>query len=257
MSAGLALCSYRQSSVSWTEGRHELTEGTRVIGYVRVSTEEQGETGVGLDAQRHAIDTACAQRGWLLVDVIKEVQSGAKLNRPALATALARMKAHEADALVVVKLDRLSRSVHDASGLFIRAEKEKWKLVALDTPVDTTTPMGEAFVSIAAVFAQLERQLIAQRTKEGLAVKKTQGVRLGRRPSIPEPVRQRIVALRDSGLSLRAIVRVLNDEGVPTAQGGREWYLGTVANVLKSLALDRFADERLAAYAAAQEADAA
>lgn len=211
---------------------------TRVIGYTRVSTEEQGDSGAGLAAQRTAIEAACAERGWVLLEVVTEIQSAAKLNRPLLHGALARLKVRDADALVVAKLDRLSRSVHDASGLFLRAAREEWALVALDTPVDTTTPMGEAFASIAAVFAQLERRLIGQRTKEALAARRAQGQRLGRPVSMDDAIRQRIVALRAEGRSLQGIADALEAARVPTAQRGRRWHASTVRGVLRSCALD-------------------
>jgi DNA invertase Pin-like site-specific DNA recombinase len=109
----------------------------RVIAYVRVSTEEQGLSGAGLAAQRAAVEAACAQRGWQLVELVEEVQSAKGLQRrPKLHAALQRLRAGEADALVVAKLDRLSRSVHDLSGLLLRAQQERWALVAFDTAVD-------------------------------------------------------------------------------------------------------------------------
>jgi DNA invertase Pin-like site-specific DNA recombinase len=89
--------------------------GTRAIGYVRVSTGEQGESGLGLKAQVAAIRSACEQRGWELVVVCEEVKSGARAdNRPVLRQVLGALRRREADAVVVAKLDRLSRSVVDA-----------------------------------------------------------------------------------------------------------------------------------------------
>jgi DNA invertase Pin-like site-specific DNA recombinase len=82
--------------------------------------------------------------------------------------------------LVVAKLDRLSRSMIDFTGVMAKAQKQGWALVALDCAVDTTTPAGEAMAHVLATFAQFERRLIGQRTREALAVKRKQGVRLGR-----------------------------------------------------------------------------
>jgi DNA invertase Pin-like site-specific DNA recombinase len=85
---------------------------------------------------------------------------------------------------------------------------------------------------VLATFGQFERRLISQRTKEALAVKKASGVRLGRPPTLPQSVVQRIQRLRARGLSLRAIADSLNQDGVPTAQGGAKWYPATVRHVL-------------------------
>jgi DNA invertase Pin-like site-specific DNA recombinase len=112
------------------------------------------------------------------------------------------------------------------------AQKQNWALVALDCNVDTSTPTGEAMASMVATFAQLERRLTSQRTKEALAVKKAQGVRLGRPPVVPQKVVRRIERQRARGDSLRAIADSLNADKVPTAQGGRQWYAATVRGVL-------------------------
>lgn len=135
---------------------------------------------------------------------------------------------------MVSKLDRLTRSVHDATGLMIEADKGGWGLVALDAPVDTTTPQGAAMAQVLAVFAELERRLIGKRTKAALAIKRANGVRLGRPPSLPASVVDRIVAARAAGGSWSAIGRELDAQGVPTAQGGRSWYPATVRSVARS-----------------------
>jgi DNA invertase Pin-like site-specific DNA recombinase len=98
--------------------------------------------------------------------------------------------------------------------------------------VDTSTPAGEAMAHVLETFVQFERRLIAQRMKEALAAKKAPGVRLGRPPAVPQSVVRRIQRLRARGLSLRAIAEQLNKAGVPTAQGGKQWYAATVRHVL-------------------------
>ena len=87
--------------------------------------------------------------------------------------------------LMVSKLDRLSQSVHDASGLLLRADKSGWDRVALDLAVDTTTPAGRATAQLMALFAERERRLIGERTKAALAIKMAQGVTLGRPHFVP------------------------------------------------------------------------
>src|ERR1039458_7771069 len=196
----------------------------RVIGYVRVSTEEQTNSGAGLAAQRAAVKAECERRGWQLVDVIEDAGYSAKdLKRPGVQMALETLERHEASGLVVAKLDRLSRSMLDFTGIMAKAQKQGWALVALDCAVDTTTPAGEAMANVLATFAQFERRLISQRTKDALAVKRAQGVRLGRPPQLPDPVRDRIVTERASGRTLTAIAETLNRDQVPTAQGGAQW----------------------------------
>jgi DNA invertase Pin-like site-specific DNA recombinase len=205
----------------------------RVIGYLRVSTDEQRASGAGLAAQRRAIEDECQRRGWTLVEVIEDAGFSAKdLKRPGVQVALETLDRGDAGALVVAKLDRLSRSMLDFTSVMARASKQGWALVALDCAVDTTTPAGEAMANVLATFAQFERRLIGQRTREALAAKKASGVRLGRPSSVPTELRDRIASERESGRSLAAIAEALNVEEVPTAQGGRRWWPSTVRAVL-------------------------
>ena len=139
--------------------------------------------------------------------------------------------AGKAQVLMVSKLDRLSRSVMDFASIVERSQREGWAIVALDLGVDTSTPSGELVANVMASVAQWERKVIGQRTKDALAVKRSEGVRLGRPVSLPEVIRERILADRLDGRSYRAIAEALNAEGVPTAQGGREWYAATVRAV--------------------------
>ena len=204
----------------------------RVIGYVRVSTEEQAVSGAGLEVQRRAIVAECKRRGWELVETIADAGYSAKdLRRPGVQGALRALEAGEARALVVAKLDRLSRSMLDFAALMATAQKQSWALVALDCAVDTSTPAGEAMAHVLATFGQFERRLISQRTKEALAVKKASGVRLGRPPTVPQSVVRRIQRHRARGDSFRKIADDLNKTRVPTAQGGIRWYAATVRHV--------------------------
>lgn len=206
----------------------------RVIGYIRVSTDEQRESGAGLAAQRAAILSECERRGWHLVEIAEDPGFSAKdLKRPGVKAALELLRKGGADALVVAKLDRLSRSMLDFSGLMATAQRQGWAVVALDAAVDTTTAAGEALVHVLATFAQFERRLISQRTREALAEKRAQGVRLGRPPQLPNPVRARIKREFGHGKTMAAIARELNADGVPTAQGGRQWWPSTIRAVLR------------------------
>lgn len=207
-----------------------------MLAYLRCSTEEQRDSGAGLAAQRAAILAECQHRGWHLVDVIEDAGYSAKdLKRPGVQIALEALQRGSADALVVAKLDRLSRSMLDFAGIMAAAQKQRWGLIALDC-VDTTTPAGEAMANVLCTFAQFERRLISQRTKDALAIKKAQGVQLGRPRSLAAAVVERIVRERDAGRTLAAIADGLNEDGVVTAQGGQRWWPSTVAAVLRSCA---------------------
>jgi DNA invertase Pin-like site-specific DNA recombinase len=204
----------------------------KAVGYVRVSTDDQADSGAGLEAQRRAIRDEASRRGWQLVEVVEDAASGKSLaGRPGLQKALRAVEDGRADTLVVAKLDRLSRSLLDFSALMERSRKGGWAFVALDLGVDTTTPAGEMMANVLAVFAHFERRLIGQRTKDALAVKKSEGVHLGRPRRLPESVRMRIRDLRVQGRSFAFIARELNSDGVPTAQGGRAWYPSSVRAV--------------------------
>lgn len=206
-----------------------------MIGYVRVSTAEQGLNGVGLEAQRGAIVLECERRGWRLLRIEEDVQSGKSLRRrDGLRKALNALDRGEATGLVVAKLDRLSRSLADFAAIVEQSRKKGWEVIVLDLNVDTTTPTGEAMASMLAVFAQWERRMIGQRTKEALAVKRAQGVQLGRPRAIDPATRREVKKMRSMGLSFAAIADRLNTDGVPTAHGGAQWYPATVRNVATS-----------------------
>lgn len=213
-----------------------------VIGYLRVSTEEQARSGLGMDAQREAIQQAAKARGWHVTWAVDDGYSGSTLKRPALATALEALRAGAAGGLVVSKLDRLSRSAQDFANTMAAAKKQGWALVALDLGVDTTTPSGKLMAGVMAQFAEYERELISTRTRDALAAAKARGQRLGRPRAIDRALLARIVTERTSGASLRAIAKALNDEAVPTVRGGRCWHPATIRGLVESAALDFVAD---------------
>jgi len=221
----------------------------RVVGYVRVSTAEQATSGAGLEAQRHAIRAECTRRGWDLQAVLEDRGASAKgLQRPGLTSALTAVESGGAGAIVVAKVDRLSRSLTDFAALMERSRRKGWALVALDLGVDTTTPSGEMLAHVLAVFAQFERRLIGQRTRDALAVRRAQGVRLGRPTAMPTRTASRIGALSRNGESLSGIARLLNSEVVPTAHGGRRWYPSTVRAVIQKQDIGRSQVEATATH---------
>jgi DNA invertase Pin-like site-specific DNA recombinase len=204
-----------------------------VVGYCRVSTEEQAISGLGLAAQEQAIRAECERRGLVLLALHTDAGiSGKSLDRPGLSAALRQLDDGEGDMLMAAKLDRLSRSVRDVVELLEHSVKAGWRVLTLDLAIDTTTPFGEAMVSVSAAFSQLERRLIGERTKAALAVKRAEGARLGRQSVVPDAVMHRVLARRDDGASYSAIARELNDDEVPTTYGGRAWYPSTVRNLV-------------------------
>ncbi len=199
------------------------------IGYLRVSTEEQGESGLGLAAQESSVRAEADRRGWS-VEVLAEVASGGKADRPMLTDALTRLDAGQADVLIVAKLDRLSRSVIHGAQAIERAQRHGWSLVILDLGVDLSTPAGEMTANVVLSAAQFERRMIGQRTREAMAAARARGTHCGRRTAVSAETAGRVLAERAEGRSLRAIARGLNADGVPAAQGG-QWTADGVLRV--------------------------
>lgn len=208
-----------------------------VIGYIRVSTDDQATEGASLAAQRHAITSECERRGWSLAHIHEDTASGkTTARRPGLAAAMAALEGKDDDcpsAVIVARLDRLTRSVADGGRLFERAKSKGWGIVALDLGVDTTTPAGELVANVMVAVGQWERRVISERTTAALAQKRREGVRLGRPPSVEhkDPAKAahavmalaRLQALRAQGLSYAKCAAAMNDEGIAGLQGGRWW----------------------------------
>lgn len=213
--------------------RQAKSDPSAVVGYVRVSTEDQADSGLGLASQRTAIQAECSRRHWSLIAIHEDAGiSGKKLDRPGLTLALDDVQQGRAAGIVVAKLDRLSRSLVDFAGLMALAQDQGWNLVALDLGIDLSSPAGEFMAGVMASAAQWERRIIGQRTRDALAVKRQQGVRLGRPSVLPAEVAQRIRDAHGCGASLASIARDLNTENVPTAHGGAQWYPSTVRSVV-------------------------
>lgn len=206
----------------------------RAVGYLRVSTAEQADSGAGLAAQRTAVEAEAQRRGWVITEIYVDAAFSGKViaGREALAHALDAVKSGQAEVMVVAKLDRLSRSLLDFAEIMRRAQVEGWNLVALDLGIDLSTPAGEFLASVMASAAQWERRIIGQRTREALAAKKAAGVVLGRPRLVPDDVVQRMVTERIAGRTLTAIADGLTEDTVPTAQGGARWHAATVRKVL-------------------------
>ncbi len=218
-----------------------------VLGYLRVSTEEQARSGLGLEAQRERITQEADRRGWSVTWITDDGYTAATLDRPGITAALAQLRSGDATTLVVAKLDRLSRSLLDFAGLMERAQKEKWNVVCLDLGIDLSTPQGQLMANVMASFAAYERELIRQRTRDALQALKMRGARLGRPVVVPAHVRQLVGRWRAAGATWQGCAQALNAAGVPTAHGGARWYASTTRGVLESARLDAEAEaQRLA-----------
>ena len=213
------------------------------VSHLRVSTERQGRSGLGLEAQRRAVADFLAGGSWRHVAELVEVESGSRDNRPRLSEAMALCRLHGAT-LVIAKLDRLSR---DAAFL-LNLQKAGVRFVAADMP-----EANELVVGIMAVVAQAERKMISTRTKAALAAAKARGVQLGKPENLSNReagqvgsrVRQTqrskeramdlapvIATVRAEGaVSLRQIAAALNAREIPAARGG-VWSAAQIQRVL-------------------------
>jgi len=223
-------------------------KSNQVIAYVRVSTSEQGKSGLGLDAQREAINVFCEDEGMELIQVFEEVETGKGSNaldkRPVLAEALKLAKS-SGYVLMVAKLDRLSRSVAFISELM----ESKVNFIVTQLGKDADPFM----LHLYAALSEKERELISERTKAALQALKAKGVVLGNQTNLNE-ARERsnvvnranadtfaservdmIQTYKAKGWSLDKIAKELNKMGVTTRRGG-SWYGSTVANILKKAA---------------------
>jgi DNA invertase Pin-like site-specific DNA recombinase len=197
--------------------RRTTSDPNVVVAYTRVSVDSQVESGAGLEAQETAIRSECRRRSVTLARIYTDAGlSGQNMNRPALTECLTGLDAGQAGALVVAKVDRLSRSLLDFATLMDRAKNNGWKVIAIDLGVDTTTASGELTAAVVAAAAQYERRLISSRTKDALAARKAAGVKLGRPRLLDDRVARRIQAQRRSGATLQAIADGLNAKGVLT-----------------------------------------
>lgn len=208
------------------------------VAYLRVSTDQQAESGAGLEAQREAITRYALQRGFTVTQWhTDEAISGgvAPEARPGFSAALHALQNREASFLVASKLDRVSRSVKDAATLQERAQREGWTLHTADgTAGGDASPMGRALVGMASVFSELERGLISTRTKEALAARKAAGQQLGHPTTLSDEVLTRILEELSQGISLRRIAAGLMADGIRTGSGGTRWHANAVKRAAES-----------------------
>lgn len=217
-----------------TRTRPTAPTGTAVA-YLRVSTAEQADSGLGLDAQRRTIEDHAAARGITIVEWFTDAGvSGTTLpsKRPAMNEALSILAERRASILLAAKLDRVSRSIKDALNLDHLATTQGWSVTTVDMMMDTSTPAGRAAMNMLLVFAQFERDMISQRTRDALAERKAQGAQLGNPSQVPIEVVERICREAYDGASLRTIAADLMADGIPTGSGSPTWHPAQVRRVL-------------------------
>jgi DNA invertase Pin-like site-specific DNA recombinase len=213
----------------------------KFLAYYRVSTDRQGRSGLGLDAQREAVQHRLNGGRWQLVGEFIEIESGKRAKRPKLDAALLACKKHKAK-LIVAKLDRLSRNV----SFLLKLIDSGVEVLFADLP-ELNGAMGRFMLTTMASVAELEAGLISERTKAALKAAKAKGVKLGRHgaevlaPRYREEAYRRamqlepiITELKGHGYSMARIATELNKRRVATPRGGR-WDHSSVRNVVKRL----------------------
>lgn len=226
----------------------------KAIGYVRVSTDQQAEHGVSLDAQAQKIRAMAVVHSAQLLDTIVDGGESAKsLNRPGMARLLALVDAGEVDAVIVAKLDRLTRSVKDLCTLLERFERRGVALVSVAESLDTGSAAGRLVLNIMTAVSQWEREAIGERTRDAMRHKRSQGERVGNIPygfrlggdtvhlerdPAEQAVLDEIQHLRQRGTSMRKIAAELNHRQFCTRRGSA-WRLEHVARILNQGALSQ------------------
>ena len=229
--------------------RAEGRQPRPALGYARVSTDEQVREGVSLDVQRDRIRAYCTAKDLHLTDIlVDEGRSGKDLKRPALQDLLARCDRGEVGHVIVLKLDRLSRRTRDlltlVEDLFLDQDIQ---LHSVHESLDTSSATGKFTLTLLGSLAQMERQIISERTRAALSYKRQNGQPtshppLGFRPNgsrkhrmLPVPAElaivQRILTAWRAGGTYLGIAAQLNAEDVPTKRGG-SWYAATVRNIV-------------------------
>ena len=224
----------------------------RVIGYTRVSTDEQADKGQSLAAQRAKVESYCKLYDLELVEVIEDAgQSGKTLKRDGLQRALAMLRKGEAGGIVIAKLDRLTRSVVDGGTLIASYFGEKgYELFSVGDHINTRTAAGRLVLNVLLSVSQWEREAIGERTRDALQHKIANGERCGKvrfgydlaadgKMLVANPVEQTAIALmrklRAAGESLRAIASELNKRGIGTKEG-RPWKFTSIKGILAKAA---------------------
>jgi len=222
----------------------------RVISYARVSTVEQAEGGISLDAQIAKMAAYASLYDLEIIETILDPgESGKTLNRPGLKRALGLLKAGKADGLLIVKLERLTRCIADWQDLIDAyfGERGGKQLLSVNDSIDTRTAAGRLVLNVLITVAQWERETIGERTRDALQHKIRNGQRVGKvrfgydlaadgMTLVENPAEQGIIGLmrdlRAAGKTLRQIAEELTRQGVPTKERKPRWTHTAVAYIL-------------------------
>ena len=205
---------------------------TKTIAYLRVSTDKQADQGVSLDAQRQKVEAYAQLYDLDLVDVVIETGSAKSLEREGLQGVLSRLQAGEAEAMIVVKLDRLTRSVADL-GRLVDGYFKKHALLSVSEQIDTRSAAGRLVLNVLASVSQWEREAIGERTSVAMQYMKQSGQYTGGQPPyghslengqlVANEPEQRVLGIvrqyRAEGLSLRKIANILSEQGIRSRSG--------------------------------------
>jgi len=219
------------------------------LGYIRVSTNEQANTGVSLKAQEEKIRGYCELYNYDLVEIVKDPGLSAKnLNRPGVQKVLEAIKAKSIDAIIVMKLDRLTRSVRDLANIIELTNKKNVAMISVEEKIDGSTSTGKMLIHLIGVFSEFERNCISDRTKIAMQYKKSKGEVVGEIPFgfkrtgnklIKHPGEQKTIqtikGLRAFGYSFRQIATELREQSIKTKRGGI-WQHQQVKRILKAAA---------------------
>lgn len=220
----------------------------KVVGYVRVSTTEQDQSGLGLADQEAKIRAYCDLYNLSLVEIKKDAATGKNIERPGLQDALAMLKSGQVEGIIVAKLDRLTRSVRDM-GILLDKYFQKNGLFVVAEQINTTTAAGRMLLNLLTTISQWEVETISERTAAALAVKKRNGERVGTIPygydcdangkltanEKEQETIARIKSLRENGYSFEAIARQLNNDGILTKLG-KQWSKASVFKIYNKAA---------------------
>lgn len=226
----------------------------RVIAYARVSTIEQADSGISLDAQIAKMQAYARLYDLEIVETIQDPgESGKTLNRPGLQRALTLLKSGKADGVLIVKLDRLTRSIADWQDLIDAyfGERGGKQLLSVNDSIDTRTAAGRLVLNVLITVAQWERETIGERTRDALQHKIRNGQRVGKVrygfdlatdgvTLLENPGEQQIIAmmrdLRAAGRTLRQIAAELTARNIPSKEGNSQWRHQSIAYILRRAA---------------------
>lgn len=210
--------------------RADSDQAVRVVGYARVSTDEQAN-GWGLPSQREQMERWCEANGAELVTIFLDVMTTRRVDRMVgREGAVAAVEAGIAPVLLVRALDRASRSMVDGIGLMLRAQDNGWRLLGVDG-TDSADPDQELPNNARLMVAQEERRLISRRTKDGLERARAAGKQIGRVSTVPDSVAIRIGEEREAGSSFATIAANLDADNVPTPRGSALWRPAAVRDI--------------------------